>query len=148
MNLNEKLIMDGNKPVLLVEDDKVDALTVKRAFRELDISNSIINVGNGEEALDYLNNQKNKKPCMILLDINMPKMNGIEFLKCFRQKEMFKYIPIIVVTTSLDDGDKYEKFSLSVSGYMVKPIEYNLFLNTINTIKSYWSLSKFPPSIQ
>ena len=148
MNLNEKLIMDGNKPVLLVEDDKVDALTVKRAFRELDISNSIINVGNGEEALDYLNNQKNKKPCMILLDINMPKMNGIEFLKCFRQKEMFKYIPIIVVTTSLDDGDKYEMFSLSVSGYMVKPIEYNLFLNTINTIKSYWSLSKFPPSIQ
>ena len=85
---------------------------------------------------------------MILLDINMPKMNGIEFLKCFRQKEMFKYIPVIVVTTSQDDGDKYEMFDLSVSGYMVKPIEYNLFLNTINTIKSYWSLSKFPPSIQ
>lgn len=140
--------MDSNKPVLLVEDDKVDALTVTRAFRELDIANSVINVENGQDALDYLNNQKNEKPCLILLDINMPKMNGIEFLKQFRQHELLNYIPVIVVTTSRDDSDKYEMFSLSVSGYMVKPIEYELFLKTINTIRSYWSLSKFPPVFQ
>ena len=140
--------MDGNKPVLLVEDDQVDALTVKRAFRELDISNSVINVGNGEEALEYLINQNNEKPCLILLDINMPKMNGIEFLKKFRQNDLLRYIPVVVITTSCDDNDKYEMFSLSVSGYMVKPIEYEIFLNTMNTIKSYWSLSKYPPVVQ
>ena len=139
--------MNNNKSILLVEDDKVDALTVKRAFKELEIPNAVITVENGEEALNFLNNPQKEKPCMILLDINMPKMNGIEFLKYFRNNEKLRYIPVVVVTTSQDEEDKYQMFSLSVSGYMVKPIEYDLFLNTIEAIKSYWSLSKFPPNL-
>jgi CheY-like chemotaxis protein len=140
--------MDANPPVLLVEDDKVDAMTVKRAFRDLNISNNLIIVDNGIEALNYLRDDNNTKPCMILLDINMPKMNGIEFLKISKEDDILKCIPVVVVTTSREDRDRIDMFNLSVSGYMIKPIEYKSYLNTIRTIESYWSLSKFPPMYQ
>ena len=140
--------MNENRPVLLVEDDKVDALTVKRAFKDLNISNNLVFAGNGEEALNYLSDSENDKPCLILLDINMPKMNGIEFLKIFKANDKLNRIPVIVVTTSKEDSDKIEMFELSVSGYMIKSLEYREFLGTIKTIQSYWSLSKFPPVYQ
>jgi CheY-like chemotaxis protein len=140
--------MNDNKPVLLVEDDKVDALIVKRAFQDLNIHNAIIYADNGEEALNYLINDKNDKPCLILLDINMPKMNGIEFLKELRKDESITNIPVVVMTTSRNEGDRKEMFELSVSGYMIKSFNYNDFLKTIDIIKSYWTLSKFPPYYQ
>ena len=74
--------MRNLRPILLVEDDSVDAMTVKRAFSELKITNELVRAVNGEEALNYLKEHLNEKPCVILLDLNMPKMNGIEFLKC------------------------------------------------------------------
>lgn len=140
--------MDENRPVLIVEDDKVDVLMIKRAFKDLKISNNLVFAGNGEEALEYLSDTKKDKPCLILLDINMPKMNGIEFLKIFRKKRTKNNIPVVVITTSKEESDKVEMFKLSVSGYMIKSLKYNEFLNTISTIQSYWSLSKFPPIYQ
>jgi len=136
--------MCESKPVLLIEDDMVDILTVKRAFKDLKIENKLVLAKNGEEALAYLADMVSDEPCLILLDINMPKMNGIEFLKEYRKNKKFKNIPIVVVTTSKEDSDKTEMFKLSVSGYMIKPLEYVDFLNTIDTIRSYWTLSKLP----
>ena len=136
--------MKNSLPVLLVEDDSVDALTVKRAFRELKLSNPLAHVTNGEEAIIYLRNQSNKRPCIILLDINMPKMNGIDFLKVAKGDERFRKIPVVVLSTSDDERDIINSYKLSVAGYIIKPVDYEKFLDTIKTIDYYWTLSKMP----
>ena len=103
--------MKNNKPILLVEDDKVDAMTVKRAMKEVNVNNKLIIVENGEEALKFLQNEKNEKPCIILLDLNMPKMNGIEFLSIAKNDKQIKSIPVIVLTTSKADQDRLDSFN-------------------------------------
>lgn len=136
--------MKNNRPILLVEDDKVDAMTVKRALNENNILNKLIIVENGEEAIDHLQNEENEKPCIILLDLNMPKMNGIEFLKVAKNDDNIKCIPVVVLTTSKTDQDKIDSFRLSVAGYMIKPVNYKQFVETMKTIKLYWALSELP----
>jgi len=136
--------MKNSLPVLLVEDDSVDALTVKRAFRELKLSNPLAHVTNGEEAIIYLRNQSNERPCIILLDINMPKMKGIEFLKIAKADESLRKIPVVVLSTSTDERDIINSYKLSVAGYIIKPVDYEKFLDTIKTIDYYWTLSKLP----
>jgi CheY-like chemotaxis protein len=116
------------KPVLLVEDDYVDAMTVKRAFNDLKFTNPLIHKLNGEEALEYLRGEGNQKPCVILLDLNMPKMNGIEFLKIAKADDELKTIPVVVLTTSKGDEDRVKTFGLSVAGYMIKPTDYKKFM--------------------
>jgi CheY-like chemotaxis protein len=132
------------KPVLLVEDDQVDAMTVKRAFSDLKVTNPLIHKLNGEEALEYLGGEGNPKPCVILLDLNMPKMNGIEFLKIAKADDLLKEIPVVVLTTSKSDEDRVETFGLSVAGYMIKPTDYMKFVETIKVIDLYWTLSELP----
>jgi CheY-like chemotaxis protein len=136
--------MRSSKPILLVEDDDVDVMTVKRALKDLNIKNRLVNTANGEEALEYLKNNSNKKPCIILLDLNMPKMNGIEFLQVVKADDTLKKIPIIVLTTSSQQQDIVESFRLSVAGYIVKSVDYAEYTEAINTINLYWSLSKLP----
>jgi len=85
--------MRSSKPVLLIEDDSVDALTVKRAFKELKITNELVRTVNGEEALSYLRGQGNEKPCVIITDLNMPKMNGLEFIKSVKSDDTLKNRP-------------------------------------------------------
>lgn len=137
-------MMKNLKPVLLVEDDSVDAMTVSRAFKDLKIANQLVIRLNGEEALDYLRGNSNEKPCVILLDLNMPKMNGIEFLKIAKADEDMKKIPVIVLTTSKDDQDKVNSFELSVAGYIVKPVDYTKFVEAMRILDMYWTLSEFP----
>jgi len=129
---------------LLVEDDRIDAMTVKRALKDLKVTNQLVHTVNGEEALDYLRNESNKKPCVILLDLNMPKMNGIEFLKIAKGEEELKKIPVVVLTTSREEQDVTESFNLSVAGYMVKAVDYKKLTETIRTIDLYWTLSELP----
>ena len=136
--------MNSKKPILLVEDDKVDAMTVKRALRDLNVTNHLDIVGNGEEALAYLKNGENREPCIILLDLNMPKMNGIEFLKIIKNMDSLKMIPVIVLTTSKNEQDRIESFRLSVAGYMIKPVDYMQFVETVKMIEMYWTLSELP----
>lgn len=132
-------------PIMLVEDDTVDAMTVKRALKDLNVVNEIVHVTNGEEALAYLNDLNNTRPCIILLDINMPKMNGIEFLKAAREEvEDFSAIPVVMLTTSTNDRDIVNSFHLNVAGYMVKPVDYKQFVETVKTIEAYWRLSRLP----
>lgn len=136
--------MQSSKPILLVEDDSIDVMTVKRAFKELDVTNPLVAAGDGEEALDYLKDQTSLKPCVILLDLNMPRMSGIEFLKIAKSDESLRTIPIIVFTTSNTEQDIIQSFELGAAGYMVKAVDYSKFIETIKTIDSYWSLSKLP----
>jgi len=135
---------DSKKPILLVEDDRVDAMTVERALKDLKATNELVHRVNGEEALEYLRNESNKKPCVILLDLNMPKMNGVEFLKVAKADEALKKIPVIVLTTSEEEQDVVESFNLGVAGYIVKPTDYKKFVEAIRTIDLYWTLSELP----
>lgn len=132
------------KTILLVEDDQIDAMTVKRAFKDLKISNNLNIAGNGLEAIDYLKNSENERPCIILLDLNMPKMNGIEFLKEARELGLINRIPVVVLTTSEEDQDRVDSYDLGIAGYMVKPVDYLKFIEVIRTIDMYWTLSKLP----
>ena len=136
--------MRGKKPILLVEDDTIDIMTVKRALKEIHVTNALVTVGNGEEALEYLRDDKNETPCIILLDLNMPKMNGFEFLKIVKQDDILKMIPVVVLTTSREEQDKVEGFKFSIAGYMIKPVDYQQFVEVMKLINIYWTLSELP----
>jgi CheY-like chemotaxis protein len=134
----------NDKPILIIDDDLVDAMTIKRAFKDIDVTNRIDLVGNGEEALEFLRNEANEKPALIFLDLNMPKMNGIEFLRILRQDDQLNMIPVIILTTSKDEHDKVDSFKLGIAGYIVKPVDYMQFVEVIKTIKDYWTFSELP----
>jgi CheY-like chemotaxis protein len=136
--------MTNDKPLLLVEDDDLDAKTVQRALRELHVTNPLARVTNGEEALVWLRDPAHGKPGLILLDLNMPVMNGIEFLQAAKGDEQLRRIPVVVLTTSRQEGDKLASFDLSVAGYMVKPVDYTQFIEVVRTVNLYWTLSETP----
>ncbi len=136
--------MKTDETILLVEDDVVDAMTVKRALREINVTNHLVVKANGEEALAYLRDTKNPKPCIIILDLNMPKMNGLELLKALKEDEHLRRIPAVVLTTSKGEQDRFESFNLSVAGYMIKPVEYPQFVEVVRNINLYWTLSELP----
>ena len=137
--------MRGIKPVLLAEDDKIDQEAVKRSFKQLRINNPLVIVSNGEEALGYLRDGKKEKPCVILLDVKMPRMGGIEFLKVIKADENFKRIPVVAFTTSDEEKDRLGSFNLGIAGYMLKSADYAKFVGVVRTIDLYWSLSELPP---
>jgi len=136
--------MRSFKPILLVEDDQVDAMTVKRALKDIKVTNRLDIVNDGEAALTFLKNPENEKPGIILLDLNMPRMNGIEFLKIAKKDKSLKKIPVVVLTTSKEDQDKVDSFNLGVAGYMIKPVDYRKFVEVVKTIDMYWTLSELP----
>ena len=136
--------MHSTQPILLVEDDSVDAMTVVRAMRDLNVTNSLVHVLNGEEALEYLRNNANAMPCLILLDLNMPRMNGNEFLRIVKADPYFRCIPVVVLTTSKADQDKFECFDHSVAGYIVKPSDYASFVQAMKVLDLYWTLNALP----
>ncbi|MBN2019473.1 MAG: response regulator [Sedimentisphaerales bacterium] len=136
--------MRNSRPILLLEDDNVDAMTIQRAMNEIKVSNPLVHVANGEDGLIYLHKSDNEKPCLIMLDLNMPKMNGLEFLKIIKSNAEFRQIPVIVLTTSQQEQDKLESFKLSVAGYIVKPTDYKKFVEAVKTLDLYWTLSESP----
>jgi CheY-like chemotaxis protein len=136
--------MPRPRSILLVEDDQVDCMTIKRALEEVKIDNRLDMVSNGEEALAYLLSIENDLPGVILLDLNMPRMNGIEFLKNVKTHAGLKKIPVIVLTTSRTEQDINASFELGAAGYMVKPLDYREFIDAIVTIARYWQLSELP----
>jgi CheY-like chemotaxis protein len=136
--------MQPLSPILLVEDDSVDAMTVKRAIRELHVTNSIIHSANGDDAIKYLSDHNAKKPFVVLLDLNMPKMGGIEFLKTIKADNNLKTIPVIVLTTSKEKQDVLDSFELGAAGYMIKPVDYRKFVELLSVVMLYWSTSELP----
>jgi CheY-like chemotaxis protein len=139
--------MKDTRPILLVEDDKVDAMAVMRAIKDLKIRNPLETVGDGEQALEFLRNPDNDLPCLILLDINMPRMNGIEFLKVAKKDDKLRRIPVVVLTTSKEDQDKFDSFDLGVAGYMIKPADYLKFVEVVRAVDYYWTISEIPSGI-
>jgi len=133
-----------DKPILLVEDDQVDTMTVTRALKEIHVTNKLMHVENGEEALDYLQDSTSDKPCIMLLDLNMPIMNGIELLKVVKNDQQLKRIPVVVLTTSEEQQDKVNSFNLGIAGYMTKPVDYRKFVEIMRSIDAYWTMSEMP----
>lgn len=133
----------SNKPILLVEDDIVDVMTIRRALKELQVRNRVVHMEHGEAALAYLRDGP-ERPCIILLDLNMPIMNGIEFLKTIKEDTQLRAIPVVMLTTSAEQKDKTRSFDLGVAGYMAKPVDYRQFVDMVGSIDSYWSLSEMP----
>lgn len=136
--------MRGTRPILLVEDDEVDQMTIQRALREIHVTNRLDIVGNGEEAITFLRDPAHDRPGIILLDLNMPRMNGVEFLRTVKADPALKGIPVIVLTSSREERDRIESFNLCVAGYMVKPVDYRQFVEVVRTIDLYWTLSELP----
>ena len=142
-------MLDKMMNILLVEDDEVDVMNVQRAFKKNNITNPLFFASNGLEALSILrgSNAKTTIPPVrriILLDLNMPKMNGIEFLRVLRADEQLQSIPVIVLTTSNEDKDKVEAYKLNVAGYILKPVTFSNFVETVATMNKYWSLVEIP----
>jgi len=136
--------MKNQMPILLVEDDDVDVMTMRRALKDLRIANPLFVAGDGEAALEVLRDSAKARPCVILLDLNMPRMGGIEFLGVVKADAVLKSIPVIVLTTSREESDRVETFQLSVAGYMIKPADYKQFVEVVRTIDLYWTLSELP----
>ena len=132
--------------ILLVEDDEVDIMNVKRAFKKNNISNPLLIAHNGIEALAMLRSKEvdAAKPKIILLDLNMPRMGGIEFLKEIRNDTELSSLSVFVMTTSNEDGDKIDAFNLNVAGYILKPLSMDRFIAAVSTLNSYWTLCEFP----
>lgn len=133
--------------VLLVEDDEVDVMNVKRAFKKNNITNPLFVACNGIEALKMLRSNNNGEPPivpatrrLILLDLNMPRMGGIEFLQSLRSDPNLKSIPVVVLTTSNQDQDRVEAYQLNVAGYILKPVTFSNFVETMATLNNYWTL--------
>lgn len=135
--------------ILLIEDDSVDVMNVQRAFKKNNITNPLHIAFNGVEALNMLRGANGKpklnpRPRIILLDINMPKMNGLEFLRELRNDPELRSISVFVMTTSNDDQDKIEAYSLNVAGYILKPLSFEKFVNAVCILNSYWKLCEQP----
>lgn len=131
------------QPILLVEDDQVDVMTTRRALKEIHVANPLVVCEHGEEALDYLRNA-DELPCIVLLDLNMPVMNGIEFLRSVKEDVRLRRIPAVVLTTSEEKLDKERSFDLGAAGYMPKPVDYRNFVDIMRSIDRYWTLSELP----
>jgi len=135
--------------ILLVEDDKVDVMNVKRSFKKANITNPLYVASNGVEALEILRDQSTtvimpKARRLILLDLNMPKMGGIEFLKALRADEKLRLTPVIVLTTSDQERDRIGAYNLNVAGYILKPVTFTNFAEVMATLNRYWTLCEMP----
>lgn len=134
--------------ILLVEDDEVDVMNVKRAFQKNNLTNPMHHAGNGLEALSLLRGSDVNPPIpiprIILLDLNMPRMGGIEFLHELRKDELLKNISVFVMTTSNEDKDKVDAYNLNVAGYILKPLSMENFVSAVSILKNYWTLCEYP----
>lgn len=134
--------------ILLVEDDEVDVMNVRRAFQKSNITNPLLVAGNGLEALELLRAPRGPGaphlPSLILLDLRMPKMSGIEFLRELRADPLLKKLIVVVLTTSDDEKDVCSAYDLNVAGYIVKPVTFDNFLHAVTTLNLYWTLSEIP----
>lgn len=137
---DEKLIN-----ILLVEDDAIDVKNVERALRKNNVANPLFVASNGLEALDMLRKGVVPGPRrLILLDLNMPKMNGIEFLHELRNDPLLSSLTVVVLTTSNDDRDKVNAYAHHVAGYLLKPVTFTNFVEVMAALNKYWSLVELP----
>jgi CheY-like chemotaxis protein len=131
--------------ILLVDDDEIDVMNVKRAFQKGNISNPLFVAENGLEALRLLRSggvpEQNR---LVLLDLNMPRMNGIEFLRELRADPALATTSVVVLTTSNEEQDKVAAYNMNVAGYLIKPVTFSNFVEVMITLNKYWTLVEMP----
>lgn len=130
-----------NLKILLIEDDTIEVMKLKRAVKKLEMNHTLIEAKNGEEALSILKDD-NILPDIIFLDLNMPKINGLEFLKILKKDDVLKFLPTIILTTSSNRRDVLACYSEGVAGYIIKPLKYEDYVAKIETALNYWAMNE------
>ncbi|WP_298155935.1 response regulator [Flavobacterium sp.] len=133
--------MSKSLNILLIEDDAIEVMKFHRVLATLKMNHKIIEANNGEEALVILK-EREIIPDIIILDLNMPKINGIEFLQILKADDYLKYIPAIILTTSSNHREVMECYRIGIAGYVLKPLKYEDYVDRIQRMLSYWSLNE------
>ncbi|MBF0224061.1 MAG: response regulator [Desulfobacterales bacterium] len=147
-------LIETEKIILLVEDNPDDVFLTKRALKKSKIHNKIVVVNDGEEALEYLfgtgryqNRNKNESPQVVLLDLKLPKIDGLEVLKRMRQDERTRMLPVVILTTSKEQSDMLKGYELGANSYIRKPVNFNQFVDAVGQLALYWMvINEAPPS--
>ncbi len=136
-----------NRPILLVEDNPMDLDLTKRAFAKRKLLNPIEVARDGEEALDYISHWETGEPLpvVILLDLKMPKVHGLEVLRRIKAHTRFRSVPVVVLTSSSEDHDVETAYALGANSYIVKPVSFEKFLEIAEHIELYWAVLNHPP---
>jgi CheY-like chemotaxis protein len=143
--------MNALKNILLVEDDLKDVKLTLKALTEYALVNNVVVVNDGEEALDYLyckgkyKNRPSDKPVVVLLDLKLPKVNGLEVLHQIKTDQHLKTIPVVVLTSSREERDLDECYKLGVNAFVVKPVDFSEFMNAVKYLGVFWILTNEPP---
>ncbi len=124
--------------ILLIEDDEIEVMKFNRVMGNIKLAHKIVEANNGEEAIKILK-ERESIPDIIVLDLNMPKINGIEFLSMLKNDDFLKYIPAIILTTSSNHKDVLECYRIGIAGYLIKPLKYEDYVNKITKLVDYWS---------
>ena len=144
--------MNEIKTILLVEDDPRDVELTIETLKTFKLANNIVNVGDGVEAMEYLQyegkfkSRSSVNPAVILLDIKMPRMDGIETLKAIREDEKLRTIPVVILTSSREDPDLKRCYELGANAYVVKPVDFKAFMEAVKQIGAFWAVLNEPPS--
>ena len=151
--MEEKSMSLDETEILLVEDNPTDAELTMRALKRKNLVNQLVWVKDGAEALDFIfakgeysNRNPENLPKLILLDLRMPKVDGLEVLHAIKENEKTKNIPVVVLTSSQEDRDIVESYKLGVNSYVSKPVEFDEFIEAVSTMGFYWILINKPPS--
>jgi CheY-like chemotaxis protein len=136
---------DRTTNILLVDDDEIDVMNVRRAFEKGNIDNPLFHAGDGLAALDMLRGSVlPRERRLVLLDLNMPRMNGIEFLRELRADPALHSTAVVVLTTSQAERDRIDAYGLHVAGYLVKPVRFVAFVELMTSLNRYWTLMEMP----
>jgi CheY-like chemotaxis protein len=145
----------NNKTILLVEDNPSDINLTKRAFEKGHITNNLVVAEDGQEALDYIfgngiyaNRDTSQLPTLILLDLKLPKISGLEVLKRIRAADIIKRLTVVILTSSKEDEDVAASYDLGVNSYIRKPIDFNQFVEAIKYLGLYWLVINEPPPLK
>ncbi len=149
--MKEHIIMNGKK-ILLVEDSTDDVLLTLRALQQANILNEVIVARDGQEAVDYLKGEgqydgrdRSDAPVVVLLDLKMPRMGGLECLKKIRSVNSLRHLPVVILTSSKEDQDICESYNLGANSYIQKPVDFEQFVQAIRTLGLYWLVLNVSP---
>ncbi|NJB71049.1 CheY-like chemotaxis protein [Saonia flava] len=127
--------------ILFIEDDAIETMKLNRTVSKLQLKHNITEAKNGEEALNILKSGASL-PDIILLDLNMPRMSGTEFLKILKEDDVLKYLPTIILTTSENRADLLECYKIGIAGYVIKPLKYEDYENKLKKVLEYWDTNE------